>query len=95
MCTCSGGLKLSYSLYLCSDLKKKDIKGGEFPVLVAALPGAGVFTCLLVWKQMDGPVLSKKLSKALFALLRWLQRLTKVQENWLKSTETCVFKPSA
>jgi len=43
---------------------------------------------------MDGPALPEKLSKAVFALLGSLQHLTKVQENWLKSTETRVFKPS-
>lgn len=43
------GLTLSYSLIF---VPKERYKGGGIPICAAALPGAGVFTCLLVWKQM-------------------------------------------
>lgn len=43
------GLTLFYGLFF---VPKERYKGGGIPLCATALPGARVFTCLLVWKQL-------------------------------------------
>lgn len=79
------GLTLSCGLVF---VPKERSKGGGIP----NTPSRCVH--LLVGVETNGPAPSKKLSKVLFALPRWLQRLTKVQGDWLKSPGIRVPQPS-